>query len=256
MDLNLAGKTALVTGGSKGIGRAVAEVLAAEGCTLHLAARTEADLEAARDEINAAHGAQVTIHPMDLSEGDTVRKLARDTAGIDILVNNAGAIPGGDIEAIDETTWREAWDLKVHGYVNLCREVYPAMCARGSGVIVNVIGNAGVRPRAGYVAGSVGNAGLMALTTALGSESLDHGVRVVAINPGPIETERLIKLQKTAAESKFGDPERWPEMLAGQPAGRAGTAEECANVVAFLASDKASWVNGVTFSVDGGGSAR
>ena len=101
MELGLSGKRVLITGASKGIGRAVAETLAEEGCSLHLAARTEADLAAARDEINAKHGVQVTIHPMDLSDGDNMRRLAADTAGIDILVNNAGAIPGGDIETID-----------------------------------------------------------------------------------------------------------------------------------------------------------
>jgi hypothetical protein len=256
VDLNLQGKTALVTGGSRGIGRAVAEVLAAEGCNLHLASRTEADLERARDELNAAHGAQVTIHALDLSDGDAARRLAADTAGIDILVNNAGAIPGGDIEKVDETTWRSAWDLKVHGYINLTRAVYPAMCRRGHGVIVNIIGNAGARPRANYIAGSVGNAGLMALTRALGGESLDYGVRVVAINPGPIETDRLIGLYEAIAERELGDSGRWRELFKNLPAGRPGTPEECANVVAFLASDRASWINGVVISVDGGGSNR
>ncbi len=256
MDLGLKGKTALVTGGSKGIGRAVAEALAAEGCALHLAARTEADLARAQGEIEAAHGVAVAIHPLDLSLGDNARRLAAAVGEIDILVNNAGAIPGGDIVAVDEATWRRAWDLKVHGYINLIREIYPAMCARGRGVIVNVIGNAGARPRAGYIAGSVGNAGLMALTLALGAESLDHGVRVVAINPGPIETERLVALQRTAAERELGDAERWRELMKRLPAGRPGTPEECAQVVAFLASERASWISGCVIPVDGGGGAR
>jgi NAD(P)-dependent dehydrogenase (short-subunit alcohol dehydrogenase family) len=127
---------------------------------------------------------------------------------------------------------------------------------RGSGVIVNVLGNAAVRPSPNYIAGAAGNSSLVGFTKALGRESYDHGVRVVGINPGPIETERLVTLQKVHATKKFGDDSRWREMMSGGPGGRAGTSEECANVVAFLASDKASWVNGVVFSVDGGGSLR
>ncbi len=256
MDLNLAGKTALITGASKGIGLAVARLLAAEGCSLHLAARTEADLVAARDDINQTHGAQVTIHAADLSDGDRMRQLARDTAGIDILVNNAGAIPFGNVEMVDEATWRNAWDLKVMGYVNLIREVYPAMIARGSGVIVNVLGTAGERPTPSYVAGSMGNASLMALCVALGGESLHKGVRVVGVNPGLIETERMVTLSEARAAAEFGDKSRWREYLTNMPMGRAGKAQEVADLVAFLASDRASWISGTVVTVDGGMTKR
>jgi len=256
MDLELTGKSALITGASRGIGRAIAQVLAAEGVNLHLAARSAQDLEKAREEIRRSHNVGITLHPGDLSKKAVQDALAKATEGIDILVNNAGAIPGGSIEEVDDARWREAWDLKVFGFLSLCRAHYPAMCRRGHGVIVNVIGSAGMRPTASYVAGSVGNASLMALTKALGRESYDHGVRVVAINPGPIETDRLVTLQRYHAEKKFGDPERWRELMASGPGGRAGTPEECANVVAFLASSKASWVNGVVLQVDGGGYLR
>jgi len=256
MDLELAGKTALITGASRGIGRAIAQVLAAEGVNLHLASRSAGDLEKARDEIRQAHNIGITLHAGDLSQKEVQAELTRVTEGIDILVNNAGAIPGGTIEEVDDDRWREAWDLKVFGYIALCRAHYPAMCRRGDGVIVNVIGSAGVRPSAGYVAGAAGNAGLMALTKALGRESYDYGVRVVAINPGPIETDRLVTLQRYRAEKQFGDPERWRELNAAGPGGRAGTPEECANAVAFLASPKASWINGVVLQVDGGGYLR
>ena len=252
MDLQLNGKTALITGGSKGIGRGVAEVLATEGCNLHLAARTESDLENARTELMADHGVQVTIHATDLSTGEAARELAKKAEGIDILVNNAGAIRAGNIEMVDEETWLEGWNLKVFGFINLIRAIYPAMCKRGSGVIVNIIGNAGEHPAANYICGSVGNAGLIGLTKALGAESLDHGVRVVGISPGQIATERLERQQRIKAEQALGDGSRWREMLEHLPQSRPGTVEECANVVAFMASPCAGRVSGSILTVDGG----
>ena len=256
MDLELAGKTVLITGGSKGIGKAIAAQMAEEGCNLHLASRTVVDLEATRDEINTKYGAQVTIHPGDLSDSSLMRKLAVDTAGIDILINNAGAIPSGSVEMVNEDTWRNAWDLKVFGYINLIREVYPAMCVRGDGVILNVIGAAGERPVASYLAGSMGNASLMAMTLALGAEAPHKGVRVLAVNPGLIETDRMVTLGEAQAMEKYGDKTRWREMLSNLPEGRAGSVEEVADVVTFLASPRASWVSGTVLTIDAGVTKR
>lgn len=256
MDLHLNGKIALITGGSRGLGRGAAKALAAEGCILHLAARTESDLENARTEIVADHGVDVTIHLTDLSKGDAARELAKRTDGIDILVNCAGAIKAGNIEMIDEETWLEGWNLKVFGFINLIRAVYPAMCDRGSGVIVNIIGNAGEHPAANYVCGSVGNGALINLTKALGSESLDHGVRVVGVSPGPTATERLERHQRIKAEQELGDAERWRELLAHLPGARPGTVEEVADAVAFLASPRASRISGSILTIDGGAHLR
>ena len=139
MELNLSGKTVLITGGSKGIGRACAEVFAAEGCTLHLAARGEAALSQVKAEIESKYSVEVTIHPCDLSQGDQARGLAKSGGDIDILVNNAGAIPNGDSWQIEEPRWREAWDLKLFGYINLCRAIYDQMRSRGKGVIANTV---------------------------------------------------------------------------------------------------------------------
>ncbi len=172
MNLGLSGKTAIVTGASKGIGRAVAEALAEEGCSLHIVSRTEADLNLVRDDLNQRFGAQVTVHALDLSQDADVAKLAAAAGDCDILVNNAGSIPAGDITRLDNAAIKSAWDLKVFGFLGLIREIYPRMCERKSGVIVNVIGMAGERPRAAYIAGSMGNAALMQLTRALGAEIL------------------------------------------------------------------------------------
>ena len=256
MDLELRGKTALITGGSKGIGLAVAKGLAAEGCDVHLTSRTADDLQAAKGIIEQAHGVSVSVYPMDLSVRGNVAALAEAVGGVDILINNAGAIPGGNVAAIDEDRWREAWDLKVFGYINMTRHYLGAMTARGHGVIVNVIGLAGEKPDANYVAGSAGNASLMAFTRAIGSTSLDKGVRVLAVNPGPVETDRITTLLKTRAEAEFGDPGRWREFTVNWPMGRAAKAEECADLVVFAASARASYISGVVLTIDGGIGAR
>jgi NAD(P)-dependent dehydrogenase (short-subunit alcohol dehydrogenase family) len=256
MDLQLTGKRALITGGSKGIGRGVAELLAQEGCHLHLAARTEADLENAKRELQQAYPVEVAVHPIDLSKAENCRALAKAAEGIDILVNCAGAIRAGNIEMVDEQALVEGWNLKLFGFINLTREIYPAMCRRGSGVIVNIIGNAGERPVANYISGSVATAGLIALTKALGAVSLDSGVRVVGVSPGQIATERLQRQQRIKAQQVLGDPDKWREMLKDLPQGRPGTVDECASVVVFLVSPRAGWVSGSVVTVDGGMHAR
>ena len=127
MDLRLAGKTALITGGSKGIGRATAEVFASEGCNVIIVSRSAEALGAAKAAIVQKANVRVDTVPADLSDSANVDKLARDFPDIDILVNNAGAIPGGALLDVSEVTWRKAWDLKVFGYINLTRAVYASM---------------------------------------------------------------------------------------------------------------------------------
>ena len=134
--------------------------------------------------------------------------------------------------------------------------MYKVMKERGSGVIVNIIGLAGERFDANYIAGSTGNAGLMAFTRALGGTSLDDGIRVVGVNPGLIATDRMKTLLQTRAENELGDKGRWQELLKGLPLDRAGEPQEIADLVAFLESPKASYISGVIYSVDGGVAAR
>jgi NAD(P)-dependent dehydrogenase (short-subunit alcohol dehydrogenase family) len=252
MDLKLTGLTALVTGASRGIGLAVAQELAREGCNLHLAARTAADLAAAKASIAQRSNVTIECHALDLGESRNIATLVERAGDADILVNNAGVTPAGELLKINEAQWRQGWELKLFGYINLTREIYARMRARKSGVIVNVIGVAGERPRQDYIAGTTGNAALMAFTRTLGGDSMDYGVRVVGINPGQIETDRLrTRLQKKARDA-FGDATRWKELLKnpmGQP-------QEIADLVAYLASPRASFISGTVITADAGRAAR
>jgi NAD(P)-dependent dehydrogenase (short-subunit alcohol dehydrogenase family) len=252
MDMGLAGRTALITGGSKGIGLAIAQMLAAEGCHLHLVARQQADLQAARDELQASAQVDVAIHAVDLAARGAAASLAAQVPQIDILVNNAGSIPRGTLEEIDEEHWREAWDLKVFGYINMSREYYRLMKASGKGVIINILGNGGEALDAGYIAGGAGNAALMAFTRALGGQSARDGLRVIGVNPGPVATERLIGLMQKEAGTRLGDRSRWRELEKGFPFGRAATVDEIASTVVLLASDRSSYTTGTVFTIDGG----
>lgn len=253
MDLGLQGKTALITGGSKGIGRASADVLADEGCNVILIAREQAALDAAATAIRARRQVAVRTIAADLSSDAAIRRVAAEAGDIDILVNNAGAIPPGDLLSVDDERWRRAWDLKVFGYISFSRVVYAAMKARGAGVIVNVIGSAGEKFPPGYIAGATGNASLMAFTRALGKAAPGDGLRVVAINPGPVETERHVMLQRDRAAKELGDPERWRELTKGMPFGRPATPAEIGYAVAFLASPRSGYTSGTVLTIDGGG---
>jgi len=256
MDLGLGGRTALITGASKGIGKGVARELHAQGCTVHLVSRSMQNLEAAADDIAGSDRRRIHLHAKDLSESKSVDELVTQVGTPDILVNNAGAIPAGDLQSIDEARWREAWELKVFGYINMTRAFLRAMEQAGAGVIINVTGLAADRTDAGYVAGTAGNAGLNAFTRAVGGRSLSKGVRILAVSPGPVETERLVMLMQTRAKAEFGDPERWRHYLSNLPAGRAATVSEVANVIVFMASDRASFVSGTVITVDGGHGAN
>ena len=252
MDLELAGKTVLITGASKGIGRACAEGFAAEGAHVNLVSRTAADLDRAAGEIRDRHQVSVTTHARDLSVSRNVDELFEATSDIDILVNNAGAIPGGSIERIDEETWRAAWDLKVFGYINMTRRYLAAMRARGHGVIVNDIGTGGDRVDYDYIAGAGGNASIMAFTRAIGGRSIHFGVRVLGVNPGPVETDRIQTVMRSLAEAEFGDAERCTEYYANWPMQRFAKPEEVADLIVFLASARASYISGTIVTLDGG----
>jgi 3-oxoacyl-[acyl-carrier protein] reductase len=259
MDLKLKGKRALVTGASKGIGFAVARSLAAEGCHLDIVARGVAGLEQARDLLRrSAPDVEVRIHGADLSRVEDQQRLAQACAEVDILVNNAGSNPAGDLDDTSDAVWRSSWDLKMFGYINLCRSICRSMKQRRQGVIVNIIGYAGERLFSRYIIGSTGNAALMAFSRSLGSQSPDFGVRVVGVNPGYTATDRAESVLRKIAENKFGSAERWRdvERELDLPFGRMGQPDEVADVVTFLVSPRASYVSGTVVTVDGGAAHR
>lgn len=250
MDLGLNGKKVVVTGASKGIGRAVAEAFAAEGARLVLASR---DAKALRG-VAQAIGGDAEIVVADLAS-DAGRAALFDAHGdADILVNNAGAIPRGGINDVTMAAWRAGWELKVFGYIDLCQRFYPGMAARGQGVIVNIIGMGGRMCRPDYICGAAGNAALIAFTNALGAESQSHGVRVFGINPTRTMTDRTAALFRSRAKSELGDENRWQELIdtTSLPFRRLTDTGEVASMSAMLASARAGYLSGTVVDLDGG----
>ena len=257
MDLGLKGKRALVTGASKGIGLAIAQGLAEEGCHLHIAARGTEALEGAATSLRG-RGVEVTTHSLDLSKVADQNRLLQACPEVDIVVNNAGSNPAGHLEDTTEAVWRESWDLKVFGYINLCRSFYRVMKDRGAGVILNIIGYAGERLNSRYIIGTSSNAALMAFTRSVGSASPDFGVRVVGINPGYTSTDRAQTMLRSISEKQLGSADRWRDVEQGMnlPFGRMAEPAEVANVAVFLVSPRASYVSGTVVTVDGGATNR
>jgi len=252
MDLHLAGRTALITGASKGIGLAVAQCFASEGVNLVLAARSKEQLERNAADIKEKYRVRVDVMALDLADQAQRDKLVAGFPDIDILVNNAGAIPGGTIFEVDDKAWRAGWDLKVFGYVNLTRAYFGLMSKRKRGVIICICGLGGERLDFGYIAGAAGNASLMAFARAIGGRSVDHGVRVLAVNPGPVLTDRTVYLGKIRAKRELGDESRYGESFAHMPYKRPATVDEVAPMVVFLASDHSNYISGTVVTIDGG----
>ena len=253
MDLELAGKTALVTGGSKGIGFAIADRLATEGCLVRIVARDAAGLGAARARLEEVHGKAVVAHAADIGDTQQLASIFPLLEGVDILVNSAGAVPRGGLLDLSAERFRSTFDAKVMGTIDLCREALRAMGARGSGVIVNIIGLSGERPNPRSVATSTANAALIAFTQAVGSASVDQNVRVVGINPGLIATGRTAGISDP---NNTVDNAAYRHIMATLPFGRMGEPFEVADLAAFLASPRAGYISGSVFAVDGGSRFR
>lgn len=260
MDLALHDKTALVTGGSLGIGRAIARELAGEGVTVAMVARDPERLRAAAAQIASETGGRTFPVAADLADPSEVdRAVAEAEAAlgrIDILVNNAGGTPMGRIGDASDATWEKSLQLKLMGYVRAARLVTPAMRERRWGRVVNIIGRSGHQPNPAYIVGSGVNAALLSVTHALAHECASENVLVVGVNPGPIATPRWDALVAQGAAASGRDPETENAARVGSVAlGRLGTPEEVSGLVAFLCSDRAGFITGTLINVDGGGTA-
>lgn len=257
MELNLKGKRVLITGASQGIGAGIALAFAREGCALRLVARSVDRLNALACDARAASGEPAEILSIDLTAPGAIAQIADFAGDADVLVNNAGNIPGGTLWELSDAQWRAGWELKVFGYINLIRAIYPRMKRRGAGVILNNIGNGGENFDFNYIAGTTGNAALMAFTRALGGRSLaDDGIRVIGVNPGPVDTDRVRHMLAHHAGHLLGDSSRADELIARYPLGRAARVDEIAELFVYLASDKSSYTSGTIVTVDGGISSR
>ncbi|HKB26052.1 MAG TPA: SDR family oxidoreductase [Methylomirabilota bacterium] len=257
MDLELEGKTALVTGASRGIGRAIAQALAKEGVRVALAARDKATLETAASEIRGNGGAEALAISADLSRLEEVNRAVETVKGrfgrLDILVNNAGAIRGGDFAKIPDEQWAGDWSLKLLGYVRMARAVFPLMQAQGGGRIVNVVGAAARNPTAGYLPGGIANAGLINFTKGLADLGAPSNILVTAVSPAATATSRWETLiaQQAAAAGKSVEAYR-REVENGYPLKRIARPEDIADLVCFLVSARASFLTGICITVDGG----
>ena len=255
MDLQLSAKHVLVTGASKGIGLAIAHAFAAEGARLTLVSRGEDALEQARGEIAATGAVAPEIMACDLSTDAGRDALFAAHPNPDVLINNAGAIKAGRLSDLSMEDWRTGWDLKVFGYIHLCKLYADPMMARGAGTIINIIGMGGRAVRPNYICGAAGNAALIGFTSALGAETPEHNVRVFGINPSPTLTDRMTTMFKTRAAEELGDAEKWEELVNPDafPFGRPKHPDEVAALAAMLASPRVQYLSGTVVDMDGGG---
>jgi 3-oxoacyl-[acyl-carrier protein] reductase len=253
MNLELAGKTALITGGSQGIGLGIACRLAEEGCAVRLVGRDPGRLARAAEHLRGHYRVAVSCISADLADMVQLASVFPALADVDILVNSAGAVPRGALLDTDSAVMREAFAGKVFSAIDLCREALRRMPERGGGVVVNIIGLSGDRPNPRSIPTSVANAALIAFTQAVGSVSVDQNVRVVGVNPGLIATERTRSLSDA---SNPVDGAAYAHLMKSLPMGRMGETAEIADMVAFLASPRSSYVSGTVVNVDGGARFR
>jgi 3-oxoacyl-[acyl-carrier protein] reductase len=258
MDLGIRGRTAIVTGGSRGIGRETARRFLEEGGRVAICARTPAPLEQARDELQAKPGGEVLAVTADMSVEPDIERLVREVearfGAVDILVNNAGTMYSGRFETLTDAGLRDQLRTKLFGFIRAIRLVTPGMRARRWGRIVNIIGGAGKEPDPYMLGSGITNSALLNLTKALSTELGPDGVLVNAVCPGWVDTALWRRnAPGLAAELGAGSEEEARRLAARKNAlGRFGRPEELADAIAFLCSERASYITGISLNLDGG----
>jgi 3-oxoacyl-[acyl-carrier protein] reductase len=257
MDLKLSGKTALVTGGSEGIGKGIALALAREGVDVAICARKMEPLEATAAEITKATGRKIVAIPADLTKDDDAKNFIvqghKALGRVDIMINNAGSAPGGVIEHLTEADWAQSMQLKFMGYVRCLRYVLPIMVQQGGGRVVNLIGNDGVKPSYWEIAPGAANAAGQNLTLSLAGQYGKHNISFCAVNPGPVRTERWAGLVKAMSRDMKLSYEQADQLAPSSiPMGRIAEVEEVAHLVVMLSSPLMHMVNGTMIEIDGG----
>ena len=259
MELGLKDKVVLITGGTRGIGADIARGFAEEGARVAICARTQADLEARSAEIARATGATVIGVPVDLSHRGEPERLVEHVVSrfgrLDVLVNSAGVAPGGNIEELTDDDWERGLQLKLLGLVRCTRAAIPVMRRQGGGRVVNVVGNDGVKCAYWEIVPAICCAAELIFTATLAEEYGPEGIYVNAVNPGPVETGLMRGLFEQVAKRRGLSVEEVVDAHVDSiplKLGRIAAPREVTDVVLFLASDRASFVNGVSVNVDGG----
>lgn len=256
MDLGLQGSTALVTGASKGIGRATAQLLAEEGCDVVITARGEELLQKTATDIQNSTGQKVIGLAGDMTDQGDIDRVVTEAierlGGIDVLVTCAGSSPGGLLEDLTEEQWLSSMNLKFLGYVRSCRAVLPHMRERGSGSVVLVVGNDGLKPSYWETTAGCANAADINFASSMAEQYGPLGIRVNTVNPGPVNTDRWDGLERAFARDKGVDQDTAHRLAVGSiPLGRICEPEEVAKLTVFLASPGGSFINGAHVPIDG-----